>query len=480
MYILPSTLIRLSMIAFLYIASMFLWFDPIQIYIMLFAVIPITVFVMVLSHPFLVYGAFLLCSLIVISYKGISITFLFNDYSFWAVQCFLMLSAVFVSVLRSYRIPYKKILQEEYFKKLDFDRMALAIDVKLRTIHSITKNACLLYGKPKRHLAGNSINMIHLDDIFSNPPEGFWETLEKHGQWCGSVDVALKNQLIGREISCYTAVYDKNQNISMLEKRILEVYLKKRIDHKESWFNQFYEECPMPLAVINRKHKVESANPHFMKELSVKPVIDRTVFSEIFPSFVQEQIKSAVAECLKGVPSDFEAVYPSLSGDCRADFKFRPYYCKNERRATHALCFIQKIIESPKTVYENKEINITDLIKLSLEEWHGKHLNSSIKLFSATMPSFDVNQELWNDAFSAVFLFADRYLDSKKIIVSCTLWYSKYYFRIAFKDTKISRKSELLPKMGYLFRNIENISNQFGFAENDDGDMVLVIEFYKK
>ncbi len=480
MYILPSTLIRLSLTAFLYIVSMFLWFAPMQIYIMLFAALPIVVFVLVLSHPFLVYAAFLLCSLIVVLYKGIAPAELFYDYKFWAVQCFLMLSAVAVSIFRTYRIPYKQILEEDYFKKLDFDRMAVAIDVKLQTIHSATKSACKLYGKTRRQLAGNSVNIVHIDDIFSNPPEGFWDALNKHGQWCGAVDVALKNQLIGREISCYTAVYDEEKNISMLEKRILEVYLKKRIDHRESWFNQFYEECPMPLAVINRRSRVESANPHFMKELSIKPVVDHTKFHELFPSFVQEQIRLAVTECLKGVQSTFEAVYHSLAGDCRAEFILRPYYCKNERRVTHALCIIQKLNKDAPPLHEAGEINISDLIKSALTEWHSTHLNSSIKLFSATMPSFSVPRYIWKNAFTAVFLFTDRYLDSKKIIVSCSLWYSKYYFRIVFKDTKFSRKSELLPKMGDLFRNIEKISSQFGFIENDDGDLVLVVEFYKK
>ncbi len=96
------------------------------------------------------------------------------------------------------------------------------------------------------------------------------------------------------------------------------------------------------------------------------------------------------------------------------------------------------------------------------------------------MPELYVSKDDWYDIIMSVFMFAEGHLDSKKIIVSCNAWYSKYYFRFSFKDTKFNRKDELTPYMSDIFKNIEKITNQYGIAESGDRDLQLVIEFYKK
>ncbi|MGL5955956.1 MAG: PAS domain-containing protein [Brevinema sp.] len=464
MFILPHVFFRLLTLHFLYIVSLFLWWDIFGIWTTFFALIPLIVFVYFFSLPVLVYFSLLLCTLLSTFAMGISLHKLGYDKIFWGIQSFLLSVSLGCSLIKSKRIPPSLIKKQNYFKRCLNDKMVVSFDPLLHTIYYISPSACKLYGWKKKDLIGKSLGIIYPINLFDHPPIGFWESLNEHRQWCGAINIITKDQVVCEEIACYTAVLDDKKQIILIEKKILEVFIKQAISHHTNWFHQFYEENPIPMAVINQHHRIELANPSFIKEFSIKPTI-KTIFTDLFLDELQEDITQRVNECWEGKTLSFNHQ--------NTKFIFSPYY--HSYTVTHVLCTIQK-----EYIEILNPVNITNLLKDSLTDWYLTYPNTSIKLFTTGIPPVWVDPILWEQLMKAVFFFVDQYLDytSRKIIVLGDILYFQYFFRICFEGLPFSQKDTIVEKMKPIFIQLEKISTKYSMIKGEYEETVLLLEFY--
>ncbi|MGL4676394.1 MAG: PAS domain-containing protein [Brevinema sp.] len=475
MFVLPSVFFRLISLHFLYILSLFLWWDILGVWTTLFALIPIVVFVYFFSLPFLVYLSILLCTFLSLFAMDISFDELWYNKIFWGIQSVLLSISFGCSVIKSKQIPSSLIKKQDYFKRCLNDEMVVSFDLQLHTIYYISPSACKLYGWSKKDLVGKSLGMIYPIDLFDNPPLGFWECLKNRKQWRGSVDIITKDQVICEEIACYTAIWDTQNQIVLIEKKILEIFIKQSVANYSDWFRQFYEESPMPMATINRHHQIALVNPSFIKEFSIKPIIKKTIFTHLFLDILQENMTNIINECFEGKTLSLDHRFPTYT----AKFIFKPYYCSKYQTISQILFMMQKEY-TPIEIYEPKLVNIIGLIKDSLTDWYLANPNALVKIFTTGLPTIWVDSHPWKKLLEALFCFVDQQLDSssKKVILLCHVIYFQYFFRICFEGLPFSQKDMIIKKMQVILIELERIGTKYSIIEGEYQETVLLLEFY--
>ena len=434
----------------------FFWKDM-GVYTLLLALIPLTSYVMVFSHPFLNYFTTLGYSLLILRAMNISLSSMIYDRTFVGIQLFNLSIAIFLSLVRLKLSPISNTKQQKKNNKLlnKEEDMLVYIDPALQTIQAITKAACHLYGRKKNQLIGKSIDMIYYNNIISMPPKDFWSTLQNNKVWHGFSDVIIAKNIICEERAYYSGIKNTEGQIILIEKKIADVFIKDHHTQKFDYFYQFYEDIPVPMAVINKNHEIEKSNPEFIKNLLEKPVLNKTTFYNLFNSVIHNDIKCAINECFNGNNASFVNDFEGITGIYQAEYIFTPYYNATYKNVTHVLFMLKQKTEENKMSEHYFSTNIAkikllDILRESLTTVHIKNPNFSTKLFGATLPNIAVDKILWKEAIILLLKYLEKYdsTEAKKIIITCIEVENKCFF-------KFSLMGILYKEMGSICKTLE-------------------------
>lgn len=502
MYMLPIVLFRLLSLTFLYILILLTWWDFMGFWTMFFAIVPGVALVYVLGHPLLVFSSLTICTLLTLTILEIPVAPFLYAQLFWAIQLFIIFILVAISVYKTHRIPMGAFKKQDLLNRLYFsaEEMIVILNPVLHTIENVSPSIKKLYGWQKSELEGKSLHMIYSQDILDHPPKGFWESLHMHHQWCGSVEVITKDKVVCEEIAVYTVVVNRNNEMEYIEKKVLELFVKYRIPYQINWYNQFYDEIPLPLAVINKNHKIELANPHFIKEFTTTIIPQKTVFSELFAQENREFFNRIINESFSGDMIAVKHALPSGLGQYENIFRFSPYFCTKTRSISHILLiiippfvgeFVLTGIESQKTialennlliVEDQQNILVLTLLKNIITEWYLNNNTTSVKLFTSSFKNFEVPLQIWRNFLLELFSFVENNKDDKqkKILISCHVVYSQCFFKISFEGTPYSTKENTMKQMKDVFEVIKDIATNYCIEEGLTKELVLSLEFHLK
>lgn len=428
--------------------SIGLFWEEIGVYTLLLAIIPLTSYVLIFSYPFLNYFSTLGYTLLILYAMNMPLVPIVFERTFIAIQLFNLSIAVFLSIIKLRLIPVSNTEQERKNKKIfnREDEMLVYIDPALQTIQAITNTACHLYGRNKDQLIGKSIDLIYHNNIIVRPPEDFWSTLESNKVWHGFADIITAKNVICEERAYYSGIKNAEGQIILIEKKIADVFIKDHKTQNFDYFYQFYEDIPVPMAVINKKHEIEKSNPEFIKNMLEKPTLNKTKFYHLFDLSIHNDIMCAVNECFNGNKASFINDFEGVTGICQAEYIFTPYYNTTYKNVTHVLFMLKQKTEENKMSERSfstntLQIKLLDILRESLTAVHIKIPNFSTKLFGAALPSILVDKALWKNTIILLLRYLEKYdsVEPKKIIITCIEEENKYFFKfsligILYKD----------------------------------------------
>lgn len=489
MYILPIILLRLMILVILYILIILTWWDYFGFWTMLFSLVPGIALVYIFGYPFLVFISLMGSMFLSMFVLDISITPFFYSQTFWGVQIFILFIFLAIALYKTYRIPKGSLKKQRSFKHLHFssEEMIVILNPSLHIIEKVSSATKKLYGWKKSELEGKSLSMIYIQDIFENPPKDFWESLHVHHQWCGVVEIITKDNVICEEIAVYTAVFDDDNNIVLIEKKILEIFVKYYIPYKTEWYTQLYEELPIPIAVINKNYQIELANTSFLKKFMMNIVFQKTNFFQLFSEELQERLKIVLYECFSnGIVEEMYEQIPFILNDSQELFKFSPYFCSKTRTVSHLLLTIlpSQIYSNAQTrishnqIQEYTSISMGDLLKNSITEWYINDNKAAIKLYTVSSLVLDVSLEVWEPFLYSLFNYVEKNKKDlqKKLLISCTVLYFQYFFKISFLGVPYSSISE--DNMEEILEKVQSITSNYYFEQGNRDELVLVLEFF--
>ena len=432
--------------------SIILFWEDVGVYTLLLALIPLTSYVMVFSYPFWNYFSMLGYTLLTLYAMNIPLAPIVFEKTFLAIQLFNLSVAVFLSIIKLKQTPISNTEQERKNKKLlnREEEMLVYIDPALQTIQAVTNAACHLYGRNKDQLIGKSIDLIYYNNIIARPPEDFWSTLEDNKVWHGFADIITAKNIICEERAYYSGIKNTEGQIVLIEKKIADVFIKDHKNQNFDCFHQFYEDIPVPMAVINKKHEIEKSNPEFIKNMLEKPILNKTKFYDLFDVSIYNDMVEAVNECFNGNKTSFINNFKSIEGACQAEYIFTPYYNTTYKNVTHVLFMLkqkveEKIIYKPALSTDVIKIKLVDILRESLTSAHVKIPNFSTKLFGASLPDIFVDKLLWKNTIILLLRYLEKQNseDPKKIIITCIEEENKYLFKFSL--------------VGIFYKDIENI-----------------------
>ena len=457
MYIGFIIIVRLILLPVLYMLSIVLFWKDMGVYTLLLALIPLTSYVLTFSYPFWNYFSSLGYSLLTLYAMNMSLVPIVFERTFIAIQLFNLSVAVFLSIIKLRKMPISNTEQERKNKRLlnREEEMLVYIDPALQTIQAVTNAACHLYGRSKDQLIGKSIDLIYHNNIIAMPPEDFWTTLESNKVWHGFADIITAKNVICEERAYYSGIKNAEGQIILIEKKIADVFIKDHKTQNFDCFYQFYEDIPVPMAVINKKHEIEKSNPEFIKNMLEKPILNKTKFYDLFDISIYNDMVEAVNECFNGNKTSFINNFKSIEGACQAEYIFTPYYNTTYKNVTHVLFMLKQKTEENKAseptpatdiIKDVIKIKLVDILRESLTAVHVKIPNFSTKLFGAALPDIAVDKVLWK----SIIVLLLRYLEnqdseeSKKIIITCIEEKNKYLFKFSL--------------IGIFYKNMDSIS----------------------
>ena len=424
--------------------SIVLFWKDIGVYTLLLALIPLTSYVMIFSYPFWNYFSILGYTLLTLYAMNMPLVSIVFERTFLAIQLFNLSVAVFLSIIKLRLIPVSNTEQEKKNNKLlnREEEMLVYIDPALQTIQAITNAACHLYGRNKDQLIGKSIDLIYHNNIIAMPPEDFWATLEDNKAWHGFADIITAKNIICEERAYYSGIKNTEGQIILIEKKIVDVFIKDHKNQNFDYFYQFYEDIPVPMAVINKKHEIEKSNPEFIKILLEKPILNKTKFYHLFDLSIHSDIKCAVNECFSGNKASFVNDFEGITGICQAEYIFTPYYNSTYKNVTHVLFMLKQKTEENKISEHSFSTNISrikllDILRDSLTAVHIKNPNFSTKLFGASLPDVLVDKVLWKNTIVLLLRYLEKQdnkqdnVEAKKMIITCIEAESKYFFKFS-------------------------------------------------
>ena len=443
MYIGFFIIVRLILLPVLYMLSIVLFWKDIGVCTFLLALIPLISYVLIFSYPFLNYFTTLTYTLLTLYAMNLPLIDIVFERTFIAIQLLNLSIAVFLSIIKLRLIPVSNTEQERKNKKLlnREEEMLVYIDPALQTIQAISNSACHLYGKKEDQLLGKSIDLIYDNNIIARPPKDFWPSLESNKVWHGFADIITAKNVICEERAYYSGIKNTEGQIVLIEKKILDVFIKDHKNQNFDYFYQFYEDLPVPMAVINKKHEIEKSNPEFIKNMLEKPVLNKTKFYHLFDLSIHDNIVCAVNECFNGKKSSFINHFKNIDGLCQAEYIFTPYYNTTYKNVTHVLFMLKQKTDGNTISEQDVSMNIVkvkllDILRESLTAIYIKFPNFSTKLFGASLPDILVDKVLWKNTIILLLRYLENYnsydsVETKKIIITCIEGENKYFFKFS-------------------------------------------------
>ncbi len=437
MFLSSSLLFRLTVLPITYFfAIIFLW-SFLGVHVFWLGVPIIIINTLFFSAPFLNYGVVVAFSLLTIYSINVPILSLLQDFSFWGIQATSLCMAIVSSIFQNRYVPYSAVKGQKKIDKILFkkDKAIVKINCILHTIEDISKDASEIYGWRHKELLHKPLTFIYPVDIIDSPPKGFWEDLENSGAWHGFIDVKEKNGVIYEERAFYTATKNEEGEIVFIEKKIVEVFSKNTWTKSFDCFTLFYEESPLPMAVINKSHIVEQTNAIFLRSLVVKPIFEYSKFADLFLEEQREQIVVSLNRAFDGEKNSFKGIVEELDGGMAAKFIFIPYKDPKYLEITRVL-FILNILDKQEVssvpVVLEEKMDVLALLKLSLTKIYGLDPTHKLKLYGHSLPSILLVKRIWENIFDTIVGAAMHYEGEKALVFSCVPKSGQLFFEISF------------------------------------------------
>lgn len=481
MYLSVFLIFRLVFLPICYFFTVILLWSHIGVYVFLIGIIPLAVNILIFSSPFLNYLSILGFTFLALYGSGVFLDPILYDPLFLGIQAFTLCLGISISIIQNKTLPSRS---GKYQKKINNmfrgkDNIMVTIDNQLHTINSISSSACKLYGWKKKDILNNSILTIYLEDPLYNAPEQFWETLKKDHTWHGFMDIKTKDGKICEERAYYSAIKNQEGEIIFIEKKIVEVFLKDKQKKNFDSFSIFFQECPIPMAVVNRGHIIEIANLFFVKNIFIKPIFFQSVFGELFAKNQREQIIVALNQAFEGIRTSFVDDFECVMGWYSAEYTFVPFYSDRYLKVTHVL-FMVNLLEKRLGDYGSyleEKGELLSLLKISLTDLYKVDPNHTIRLYSQSLPTLFLPKNPWKSVFDEILSFAlkEGDMDPKTIIFSCIPQEDRLIFKVVFTYIRYIELSvgKNIDSVKMLHDAIEVVSDDIHFEQGENSELIL-------
>lgn len=456
-------------------------------HVVLLSLIPLISYVIILSYPLLNFLSTLGYTLLTLYAIRIPISSIISDTYFLGIQLLNLSVVLFISMIKLRNGPMSSVRQQQEYNKFlnRKEEMIVCIDPALQTIHAITNSACRLYGRKKNQLLGKFIDVIYYNNILEIPPKDFWSTLENDKVWHGFTDIITAKNVICEERAYYTGIKNPEGKIILIEKKIIDVFIKDHQAHKFDYFHQFYEDIAIPMAVINKKHEIEKSNPEFIKNMLEKPILNHTIFHHLFDSSIHDNILCAINDCFNGNKSSFVNKFKGIAGIFQAEYIFTPFYNKTYKKVTHVLFVLKQItkenIINERAIASNTSKSLLgDVLRKALTLVYKAYPDCSVKLFGIELPNILVETNLWQNTMVLLLKYVEKYnhssaIEIKKIIIAVVMIEKNYFFTFSLADIPYKEFNNIntTPEWKSIINQIRRIGTQVVVCKGEQNDVQI-------